>query len=351
MSIRAGLTERFVKRFLFAATGAASLLLSIFYLFVSDRTALGEFVTIWPSFFWCLGLVPMVCASWDREAKKYFFISFAGICLFLLTTVELRSLFHFHDKALDREFENLRESPSISQQATGIRIVTWNTSGGAGGNKTCLEMLEAFDPDVVFFQESPDGKQSEELSILGGSWEGYTWLNAGDCGLLSRFSVQVLETERVGPWLPPQVVCLDVPGASPVLCANVHLMLPPFVLRPFRLGEWDTLRDDHATRVNQLVKLSDLIQQRHRERGTSAVILAGDFNVPARMRSFDPLREFLEDTWKKGGSGWGGTMTNRCPVSRIDQCWVTPNVGVVSARVYPGGPSDHRFLVVDLIVP
>jgi hypothetical protein len=44
-------------------------------------------------------------------------------------------------------------------------------------------------------------------------------------------------------------------------------------------------------------------------------------------------------------------MGEDLPLARIDQCWVSPAVQVVRARVHRGQPSDHRMLVTDLLVP
>jgi endonuclease/exonuclease/phosphatase (EEP) superfamily protein YafD len=68
------------------------------------------------------------------------------------------------------------------------------------------------------------------------------------------------------------------------------------------------------------------------------------------MASLDPLRSLLNDVWPIAGVGWGGTMTADLPLTRIDQCWVTGDIQVVTARVLRPGGSDHRLLLVDLIV-
>lgn len=78
-----------------------------------------------------------------------------------------------------------------------------------------------------------------------------------------------------------------------------------------------------------------------------ATILAGDFNVPARMPSLAPLREFLRDAWRAAGHGWGATMPEFLPLSRIDHVWVSENIEVVSVRVRRLPGSDHRAVIVD----
>ena len=87
------------------------------------------------------------------------------------------------------------------------------------------------------------------------------------------------------------------------------------------------------------------------EHRIDAAILAGDFNTTGGAKALSPLRELLIDTWVVAGLGWGGTMDVHTPVARIDQVWVTPNIETVSARVHKGPVSDHRYLVVDMILP
>ena len=73
-----------------------------------------------------------------------------------------------------------------------------------------------------------------------------------------------------------------------------------------------------------------------------AIIIAGDFNVPARMQSLAPLRESLRDAWQVAGSGWGATVPEFLPLTRIDHVWVSESIEVVSVRVRRLAGSDHR---------
>jgi len=87
-----------------------------------------------------------------------------------------------------------------------------------------------------------------------------------------------------------------------------------------------------------------------RQESTAEIVMAGDFNTPARMSSLGPLRRRLRDAWREAGRGWGATITNDFPVERIDQCWVSDSIRVLDARVRPSRLSDHRMLIVDLAV-
>ena len=103
----------------------------------------------------------------------------------------------------------------------------------------------------------------------------------------------------------------------------------------------------NAAALGQFTRLRDLIRETLKRAATSSAVLCGDFNSPGGIQSGAPLRSIMRDAWPEGGRGWGATMPSWLPLSRIDQCWVTPDIEVVSAVVRKGD-SDHRRLVVDL---
>ncbi len=104
----------------------------------------------------------------------------------------------------------------------------------------------------------------------------------------------------------------------------------------------------YEARTSQYQLLAALLEETRLSRSIDTVILAGDFNAPARMASLDPLRSFLMDAWRRGGRGYGATATAELPLARIDHCWVSEDVVVSSAEVRRMPVSDHRLLVVDL---
>jgi endonuclease/exonuclease/phosphatase (EEP) superfamily protein YafD len=143
---------------------------------------------------------------------------------------------------------------------------------------------------------------------------------------------------------------MELPGARRVVLANVRLVLPSVVQAVASL-RWPTdLASGHRGRARQFVELADLLEATLRQQRTRSLILAGDFNTPGGLPSLFPLTRVASDVWPRRGLGWGGTMTAELPVSRIDQCWVSADIEPVAARVQRGEGSDHRLLVVDLIV-
>jgi endonuclease/exonuclease/phosphatase family metal-dependent hydrolase len=69
------------------------------------------------------------------------------------------------------------------------------------------------------------------------------------------------------------------------------------------------------------------------------------------MPSLGPIRQRFQDCWLRAGRGWGGTATAELPLARIDHCWVSRNIGVASASTLRTPVSDHRLLIVDLVLP
>jgi len=81
-----------------------------------------------------------------------------------------------------------------------------------------------------------------------------------------------------------------------------------------------------------------------------AILLGGDFNIPAHTPSLAPLRDFLSDAWLRSGSGWGATVPEFFPLARIDQIWISRGIQPVSVRVVRVEGSDHRAVIADLSV-
>jgi endonuclease/exonuclease/phosphatase (EEP) superfamily protein YafD len=97
----------------------------------------------------------------------------------------------------------------------------------------------------------------------------------------------------------------------------------------------------------QYGKLATLVKSTAENVQADAIILAEDFNIPARIQSLQPLRRFLRDAWLDAGDGWGATMPEFLPLTRIDHVWVSESVEVRAVRVERLAGSDHRAVIVD----
>lgn len=146
------------------------------------------------------------------------------------------------------------------------------------------------------------------------------------------------------------LLVVALPGGQRLLVANVRLTLPSVVISVATLSDFGNAVRGHRERLDQFPRLVALLRTTAAAHRADAILLAGDFNTPGGMASLAPLKPLLRDAWRDGGMGWGGTMTADMPVSRIDQAWVSRGIEIVKASVRAGEGSDHRMLVVDLLV-
>ncbi len=305
---------------------AALVLIGCLHAMIGDTTWWGECVTVWPTVGWLILLMPRL-ALWAYRRQWRNFVLVASLALVLvLSTTEWLSVFRGS------------RSLAASDRAGGFRVVTWNVAGGMP-----LDELVSDAPDIALLQEIGGMPAPERRPER---FAGFSWLADFDPGTLSRTSIARLPTRRIGPWQEPQVLRTSIGGRTLIL-VNVRLTLPAFVVAVATFEPPSRLVQMHAERLDQFVLLRDLIAQTLRRERASSAVLCGDFNSPGGIQSSKPLRSIMRDVWPEGGRGWGATMPAWLPMSRIDQCWVTPDIEVIGARVRKGR-SDHRRLVVDL---
>jgi hypothetical protein len=286
------------------------LVLTVVYTLVGDRTIWGEWVSVAPPVVWGVLLLPSVVRLRSR-------ILLVALVAFLALTSEWP-----------------RFGGENTKSTETIRVVSWNIGAG---NATWAESVMRLEPDIVLAQESMKPVAIED---------GYHWYGTLDPGTLSRFPAEVLPTEKVGPWLDPQLLLMEVQGRK-VLVVNVRLMLPSVVIQLVNPLEENPV-ENYEARVGQYEKLAKLLQSTAERTGADAIVLAGDFNVPAETASLEPLREFLSDTWRVAGSGFGATVPEFLPLARVDQIWVSREIRAVSVRVVRVEGSDHRAVVADV---
>ncbi len=311
-----------------AALGLSSLLvlIGVLHFAVGDLTWWAECITVWPTVGWLMLLAPRL-AIWARRKQWSDVRVVATTALILVaSTTEWRGLF--------------RSPPALGTPVGpgAFRVVSWNVAGGMP-----LDELAADAPDLVLLQEiggmPPPERRQPQFSA-------FEWLADFDPGTLSKTPIARLPTRRIGPWQEPQVIRTAIAG-RPLLVINVRLTLPAFVVAVATFEPPSRLIQMHTERLGQFTLLRGLIMETLKREGSSSAVLCGDFNSPGGIQSAGPLRSIMRDVWPEGGRGWGATMPAWLPLSRIDQCWVTPDIEVISAVVRKG-ESDHRRLVVDL---
>jgi endonuclease/exonuclease/phosphatase (EEP) superfamily protein YafD len=278
---------------------------------VGDRTAWGEWISVWPTVGWLVLFAPAVLCyrAWLAGAVLLAFV--AG------TT----------------EWPGATRSAVVAER--DLRVVVWNVSG----NPAFLDAVADLEPDLVLAQESIRPPK------LPRDW---VWKGGLDPGTASRFPLKVLDSRPIGPWQDPQLLLAELPHGRHLLVANVRLMLPAPVFEAAHPLDALRGRDYHRQRVRQFPALARLLSETAQKHHPDAVLLAGDFNSPAGLPSLRPLKAQLTDVWPLAGDGWGGTAPEFLPIARIDQCWVSDALIPLRAFVTRRPGSDHRALVVDL---
>ncbi len=325
--------------FAFPVAGLA--ILAHAHFVTGDSTVLGEWLVVWPPVGWLLLLAPRLGLLLHRgERREATWLGVLGLALVLTTTwPELRPLWRRPDALSRARHDELRERPAPPTLA--LRVVTWNVSA-----TTPLEVLAPLAPDLVLFTECG----SLEPAARHPAFASHQRVFGLDPCALSRFPARSLASERVGAWQEPLLLRVEPPAGPSFLAVGVRLTLPAPVVALAAFEGWNALVTGHRERILQYERLASLIERTRAREGHLPVVLAGDFNVPGGMRSLSPLGRSLRDVWFEAGVGWGGTMTESWPVSRIDQVWVSQEISAVEAAVYRGAPSDHRLVMADLLI-
>lgn len=307
-------------------------------------------VTIVPFPLWCaLGaVIAGVSLLWKRTAP--------GLVVLALWT----ATFLWSDEL--RAWKNWgHPSPSPAGPAaatsTGgqrpLRLVSYNTH--LQSVKAAAE-IKAWNPDIVFLQESP---WPHQLRDLAGELFGPDALIAmrPDCAIIARGkSLQVFDLQWPVP-LPggvPWAVCgrLTLPDGRAINLLNVHLLAAERNWHFWTRQAWRQHAENRRNRRFQLSLLLSAMRTIAEKLPPVPTIVAGDFNAPARDSGLMVLPSFgFRDSYELAASRPGNTFPNHFPLHRIDQAWFSSDLAPVSHTTHKGMHSDHRMLIVDFLMP
>ena len=281
----------------------------------------------------------------------------------------------------------VRDGASRSTQPNddSIRVLTLNAQGGRSVQQHVDEMIAAYAPSIMAFQECGT-ELARQLAAHGdaGRTAQPAWYfdqYQGLC-LLSRWPISARDPMTVAttaPGAPATRRGRRVPRGSapfairytiahptgPFTLVNLHLETARKGLEGL-LGNEGLLRDktglpdlprtvettrfhrnaDVRTRESALTAAWSL-----RDAGLTPLIVVGDFNMPVESSIYRTYWRSLTNAFEARGNGFGFTKhEGRWLRIRIDHVLVTPRwFGVEQAWVAPDVGSDHRPVVVDLI--
>ena len=240
-----------------------------------------------------------------------------------------------------------------------FRVVSLNADGGAGLALDLPIVLAAWEPDVVALQECGPELAQAVRAVAGWhhhSANGLCFLSRypiRDSSVMDRTALEALRNSAMGGigGSGDVVRYLIATPSGDVQVTNLHLETPRKGLEGLDAFDIDRLREN--TRLRDIE--SDLAR-RWVDQGVAKrpvpVVVAGDFNTPVESRIFQAhWSEGLQDAFSRVGRGLGMTKYNGWIRVRIDHVLAGPQWYVRRTGIGYDLESDHRPLIVDLVLP
>jgi len=239
-----------------------------------------------------------------------------------------------------------------------FRVVSFNADGGRLLAIDLPYVLAAWEPDVVALQEC--GSELEAAVRATPGWHHHStnqlcFLSPyplRDSSVMDRTTLEAVSNSGSGIGGAGAVVrYLIATPSGDVQVTNLHLETPRKGFDGLAAFNIDQLRENTHLRDIE----SDLARRwvdegiaKHR----APVVVAGDFNTPVESRIFQAFwSEGLQDAFSRVGRGLGMTKYNGWIRARIDHVLTGAPWYVRRTEVGSDLGSDHRPLIVDLLLP
>jgi len=267
-------------------------------------------------------------------------------------------------------------SKASASDGTSVRVMSWNLRrlwGGpadGGDPRACaVDVVRAEAPEVLTLMEVSADNVAWLAEALDLECRHHTYREGqgrqrgglATCTRGERWSLGKGGGQRFVDAKDWYFVQAEVRGPTVFNLLAVHLSPYDYAAQRLRTGVRELARGEASTLAQlgrsgrevfkgQSDQAAALLDRVGRFRDPSVV--AGDFNSTRDAALHVALRRQLVDAWEEGGMGYGGTIAfaEVLPL-RIDYVYATRDFGVAGARVPPAGCSDHRPVVVDLVLP
>lgn len=231
-----------------------------------------------------------------------------------------------------------RAEAAAEQGTTSLRLFTANLQYRNPYTAAIAEEIREAKPDLVLLQElSPRSGEGIAASGVLDDYEHSVVRPSNGAFGMGVWSRLPLSDAQVAEVAEATMILVDVEvGGRPVALCSVHTVAPLGAARERWRRQLDWLERVAGRR--------------------SPLIMAGDFNATRWHRRLARLLSGgLDDAHERAGRGWAATWPrNRAPLPPLmllDHVLVSPSIGVVAVREGDGAGSDHRPVLVDLVVP
>jgi endonuclease/exonuclease/phosphatase (EEP) superfamily protein YafD len=236
-----------------------------------------------------------------------------------------------------------------------LRVVTYNTDGSKALASRIASDLRTWNADVVVLQDcSPEVgevlRQREMVRSVPRPYEPRPYRTYRDVEfcILSRLPISNLtrKARELGSREDGRALRFSfLWNGTPISMATVHLPSPRDALGAARRGSPELLEGSIRVRYGASRATASWVGT---GQTADALIVAGDFNLPAESRALRDDWGSLRNAFSEVGWGFGHTMFAGRHRVRIDHVLVSDAVLVRQVEVLSGYPSEHQPVVADL---
>lgn len=237
--------------------------------------------------------------------------------------------------------------------------MTYNIESGRGALDGTVEAIRASAPDIAALQEvdvhwADRSRFADQAAILGERLgmevrfaRIYEITNADPARPVREFGVALLSRFRVVAWRNDTITRLSTQEPNPLPAPAPGLLEARLDVQGREIRVFDTHLDYRADPAVRRRQVADML--RYIGAADVPTLLLGDLNASPNASELVPLFERLTDAWP-ASAGPGFTYPADRPEKRIDYVLVSPQLRVRSATVPATDASDHRPVVVDLVL-
>jgi endonuclease/exonuclease/phosphatase family metal-dependent hydrolase len=241
-----------------------------------------------------------------------------------------------------------------------LRVMSYNIRSGNGNLDGTADAIRASAPDIVALQEvdvhwAERSGFVDQASALGERLRMqvrfariYRLLGASASEPPREFGVALLSKYPIARWSNDTLTRLSTQEANPRPAPMPGLLEATIDVRGTPVRVFNThldYRSDPHVRQQQVTEMLARIGEM-----SQPTLVFGDMNAKPDAAELRPLLHRLRDAWSSAGVGNGFTYPAEAPSERIDYVLVSAHFHVRSAMVPVTDASDHRPVVVDLVL-
>jgi endonuclease/exonuclease/phosphatase family metal-dependent hydrolase len=243
--------------------------------------------------------------------------------------------------------------------AVPLRVATYNIRAGNGDIARTAETIRSLAPDIVGLQEVDVhwGERSgfEDQAALLGRVLGmqvrfapiYSLPGTGSTMPRRQYGVALLSKHPIVRWTNDTLTRLSTVAQNPEPAPAPGLLQATIEIDGVVVRVFNThldYRADPRVRTQQVKEMLGYIGS-----ASTPTLVLGDLNATPNAAELQPLFERLHDTWQNPADP-GLTYPADRPVKRIDYILASGHFRVRSALVGVTEVSDHRPVLVDLVL-